>query len=79
MGLLIIGLLSCSHTEKKEKTYNIQFPPELKTVDELIVSGKFEDAQLKIDDYLNKSENINIYMNTSSIFLPHHQFSKRIY
>lgn len=46
---------------KKEKVYNIDYPPELRKVNKLIVNKKTGDAKIEIQNYLNRAENIHWY------------------
>lgn len=55
----------CSLTPQKEshKEGNpyLRYPDELEAVHSLILKKKTDDARMKIEDYLNKAENINWY------------------
>lgn len=60
---LIVGVvcIGCSTLKSEPTSLVIQYPVELEAVHGLIVEKKTDDARLKIDDYLNKAENIHWY------------------
>jgi tetratricopeptide (TPR) repeat protein len=57
--ILLVFLVQCTHFAEDKPQYNIDYPSELKDLNELILKNKTDDARIKIDDYLNKSENIH--------------------
>lgn len=57
---LCLLFLGCSLFSKKEKKVShIQYPPELKKVNAMVIEKKFDDARILIDDYLNQASNIH--------------------
>ena len=68
IGLLFVAIFllihpGCSYLPIEKKVSNdfIKYPKELEQVHSLILLKKTDDALLKIDDYLNKAENIHWY------------------
>ncbi|MCJ8276786.1 MAG: hypothetical protein HRT44_01610 [Bdellovibrionales bacterium] len=59
----LLSGLSCSLISKTEKPkkYTINYPRELDEVNTLIDERKTADARMRIDDYVNKAENIHWY------------------
>ncbi len=59
--LIFSLVLGCSSSSKKESKYNLKYPKELQEVNQLIAVKKTGDARLRVEDYLNKAENIHWY------------------
>lgn len=57
----LIGACSLVPVTKAKSNQDLNYPPELQDVHGLIVQEKTVDAQAKIDDYINKAENIHWY------------------
>lgn len=63
MGMMLFTLfivVGCSTTPRGASPY-LKYPKELDDVHNLIVQKKTDDARMRVDDYLNKAENINWY------------------
>ena len=59
--LFTVALLGCSSNSKKSEPSALDYPAELQAVNQLIKTKKTLDARNKVDDYLNKAENIHWY------------------
>ncbi len=63
LGILIFSLAlgSCSHLNRNIKSQNINYPPELQKVYSHLGEDKLESAHQRVDEYINKAENIDWY------------------
>ena len=60
--LMTTLLLACASEPKKDPLEpQLKYPEELEAVHALVIKGKTVDAREKVEDYLNRSENIHWY------------------
>lgn len=59
--LLPIVFVACSLSPVSQEPLALKYPPELEEVHSLIIQRKTADARLKVEEYLNKAENIHWY------------------
>ena len=59
--MLLVMTCRCSLFQTKKEPVVIKYPAELQAVHSLILEKKTADARIKVDDYLNKAENIHWY------------------
>lgn len=60
-SFLALFFLACTSAPVVPKKIELEYPKELAAVNQLILERKTHDARLKVEEYLNKAENINWY------------------